>query len=88
MGIYTRNLRPIVAGSRPFFAGALYAYGRMLGRDMARHVHQAYAQGVQAPLPPSSTKISHRNHVQLYNKVDHDAKPSREKSLGLKLLIC
>jgi hypothetical protein len=65
MDTYTRNLRPIVAGSRPLVAGSLYAYGHALHRDVARHVHQTYVQGVKAPLSSSSAKISHRNHIQL-----------------------
>jgi hypothetical protein len=82
----TRNLRPIVVGSRPLVAGSLYVYGRTLRTELGRQAHQAYAKVHKHLWPPSNTK----KHVEItYNfdkKVEYDKKPSRKKSLGLKLL--
>jgi len=67
-------------------AGSLYAYGRTLHTELGRQARQAYAKVPKHLWPPSSTK----KHVEItYNfdkKVEHDKKPSRIKSLGLKLL--
>jgi hypothetical protein len=67
-------------------AGSLYAYGRTLHTELGRQARQLYAKVHKHLWPPSSTK----KHVEImYNfdkKVEHDKKPSRQKSLGLKLL--
>jgi hypothetical protein len=82
----TRNLWPIVVGSRPLVAGSLYAFGHTLHTELGRQAHQAYAEVHKHLWPPSGKK----KHVGItYNfdkKVEHDKKPSRQKSLGLKLL--
>ena len=52
----TRNLQPIVVGSRPLVAGSLYAYGHTLHTELGRQAHQAYAKVDKHLWPPSGKK--------------------------------